>query len=493
MSASNITFELIQQAAVSPSKTALILADAEIDYATLDNIVWRTATLLHDHGIKNGDVTGIFQQNELSRLFITLALMRIGSTGVPLTRSLTDYQIGLISNTTGMKHIVSDRASVENFGPNPIVIHPDDIKNQKNINYQVICKYPSVDCLFVPGSGSTGKQKIIPQSHQILRDRVTLAFACGSSPEQERVLSLTSLEHASGINRLLSVINIGGAFAIIDKPVDFIADYCLDKKITTLFASVFHAEYLLKQHKSESGLLLPGLRSFRISGSSVSMDLRRSIRDRLTPNLHLVYGANECGRISAAFPPEVFDDELSVGHPLPGVQVEITDSRGEILPFGARGQVRIKTSSVIPQYIGDPEATSSHIRDGWFQTGDIGEFSANGSLRIFGRTDGMMILNGINIYPIEIEQAIKNIPGIFDVVGLSIKDEIAQDIPIAIVSTYPDIQISEDQILKQVSRRLGFRSPRKIILLNEIPRNSNGKVQREKLQKLIRSYLDNFS
>lgn len=262
--ARNITFELLHQAGLAHSKTALITSNDEISYKELDRLVWKAATLLHEKGLRPGDKIGIFQQDEFLRVLCTLGLIRLGATVVPLARSLTSYQRNEIILLSEIKAIISDFPTLLTPQVSVIRVNLNQILNQAIIDHDVLCEQPVTDCLLVPGSGSTGKPKIIPQSHQMLTHRISLAFSANKNPSNERVLSLTNLEFASGINRLLSVISLGAAFSVIDRPISSIADYCLHKKITTLFASVFHMESLLQKSPRERGLLLPELSSLRI-------------------------------------------------------------------------------------------------------------------------------------------------------------------------------------------------------------------------------------
>jgi acyl-CoA synthetase (AMP-forming)/AMP-acid ligase II len=97
-----------------------------------------------------------------------------------------------------------------------------------------------------------------------------------------------------------------------------------------------------------------------------------------------------------------------------------------------------------------------------------------------------MIVNGINIYPIEIEQALRDIPGVVDVVAMPISDKVSQDIPVAVISLDAKTKIDAIEIQEIALARLGFRAPRKVFVLREIPRNSNGKVQRKELMALLK-------
>lgn len=482
----NITFDLMNQAQKSPNKPALILSEISINYQTTNKLVWNAASLFFEKGVKEGDTVGILQNNEILRILSSLAIIRLGATVVPLARSLTQFQIDSILRATKITKIISDLSDFPKSNISFIHASLQEIINQKQVNYNIISEQPASDCLIISGSGSSGKQKMIPQTHENIKDRISLGFPNNIDQGEERTLSLTNLEFASGINRLLSVFHIGGSYCVLDKPINSLVKYCHEKKITTLFTSVFHMESLIRSTPKDHTILLPQLNSLRISGSSVSLKLRNTIREKVCSNLHLIYGANECGRITFSYPPKVYENQFTVGKPLPGVTVEITNSDGVLIQSGQKGLIRVKTPSVVRGYLNDREETEKRFKNGWFYTGDIGELTDDGSLQIFGRSDDMMISNGINIYPIEIEQTLLEIAEVKDVVAIPLKHEIYQEIPIAVVSLVQNSKLTTNEIKTFADLRLGFRSPRIVIIINEIPRNANGKLQREELFQILK-------
>ena len=101
----------------------------------------------------------------------------------------------------------------------------------------------------------------------------------------------------------------------------------------------------------------------------------------------------------------------------------------------------------------------------------------------------MMIFNGINIHPIELEKIVKAIPGVKDVVALPLKNSVHQDIPICVVTLDTNTTINSETVLQLASERLGFMAPKEIVVLNKIPRNDNGKLQAKELLRLVNEYL----
>jgi long-chain acyl-CoA synthetase len=224
----------------------------------------------------------------------------------------------------------------------------------------------------------------------------------------------------------------------------------------------------------------PGTR-VHASGSRVPARLRQSFRTDAGTQLHISYGAREIGRISTTYP-EGGDDELeSVGIPVPSIELQIVDDDGHPLPTGERGEIRVRSAGMIREYHLDPAATSRHFRDGWFHPGDVGSLTPGGSLCIHGRFDDMMSLNSIKIFPAEIERVLEEHPAVRAAAAFGIRSAVHGDIPVAAVELYAPAQAGPDELLTLARQRLGVRAPRRIFVLDALPRNATGKIVRREL------------
>ena len=139
-------------------------------------------------------------------------------------------------------------------------------------------------------------------------------------------------------------------------------------------------------------------------------------------------------------------------------------------------------------YLNDPESTRSCLIDGWFFPGDLGKMTPDGQLIHCGRADQMMIFNGINIYPAEIEQCVTRHPAVTDAAAFPLSSPVHQDVPVCAVVLLEGSTITEEHLLAYLQQRLGFRSPRRLIRLKAIPRNEQGKVIRHELMARVSAF-----
>jgi acyl-coenzyme A synthetase/AMP-(fatty) acid ligase len=362
------------------------------------------------------------------------------------------------------------------------------VKEATDIDFSLRDPEPEAYCVIDVGSGSTGKQKFIPYTHQQLLELATRTARQYSLSAGDRLATLVHLNFVSTKRRYLSMISAGAATVLFSRSrVDPVA---LVKRceVSILIGTVFHLERLLSSLPDDAKNLMSGLRLLVVTSSTVSTALRNRIAEKLTRNLCINYGANECSTMTWAQAPEVFEIEGTVGTPMEGVSVEIIDADGKQLPPGEVGQIRLQAPGMVDGYLNDAEASGKSFSDAWFYPGDLGKFTEVGQLIYCGRADHMMIMNGINIYPAEIERVVSGHPAIRDTAAVPIKHTVHQDVPVCAVSLHAGTSVTQQEMLEYTRQRLGARGPRFIVILEEIPRDERGKLRRPELyQQLTRS------
>ena len=175
----------------------------------------------------------------------------------------------------------------------------------------------------------------------------------------------------------------------------------------------------------------------------------------------------------------------SVGLPLPGVEIRITDGDGNPLPQGEIGMIEVRGPNVFQGYWKMPEKTQAEFRkDGFFITGDLGAIGPDGYLRIVGRSKDLIITGGLNVYPREIESLIDELPGVEEsaVVGLP-HDDFGEGVTAFLVAK-EGAGLTETDVLDSLCDRLArFKLPKRVLFVDQLPRNSMGKVQKSVLRE----------
>jgi acyl-coenzyme A synthetase/AMP-(fatty) acid ligase len=208
------------------------------------------------------------------------------------------------------------------------------------------------------------------------------------------------------------------------------------------------------------------------------------IRERLSPNLYIHYGTTEVGIIAIATPDHVARIPGAVGAPVPGVKVEIVDAEGHPVPAGEIGEIRVRSAAAIDFYLDDEDENARAFQNGWFRPRDSVSLTEAGVLIHHGRADDVIILDGINIYPFEIEDALLEHEAVTEAVAFSVKSPARGDIPLAAVVVKRSLVRAE--LLNYCHSLLGEHAPHDVIALASLPRNAMGKVVKTELPDIYR-------
>jgi long-chain acyl-CoA synthetase len=179
----------------------------------------------------------------------------------------------------------------------------------------------------------------------------------------------------------------------------------------------------------------------------------------------------------------------SVGRPLPGVEERVVGPDGRVLPAGEDGEIRIKGPNVMKGYYKLPDLTASVFDEqGYFKTGDMGRFDADGHLYITGRIKEMLIISGENVFPREIEEAINHHPAVKDSAVVGLADPSRGEVPIAFVELKEGEAWDEAAVRAFVRDRLPpYKVPKEFRVLDALPRNPTGKIMRRALAERLRA------
>jgi long-chain acyl-CoA synthetase len=255
------------------------------------------------------------------------------------------------------------------------------------------------------------------------------------------------------------------------------------ERVTLSFMTPAHFIRILEVPDDERAAFdLSSLRLIVHGAAPCPVEVKRRILDVLAPaQIWELYGASEGGATRIG-PDEWRAHPGSVGLPWPGVEVRILDNGGRPLPDGEQGLVYVRPAGGMRfHYHDDPDKTASAWRDDAFTVGDIGYLDADGYLYLTDRASDMVIRGGVNIYPREIEEVLFTHPAVVDCAVFGVPDERFGERLRAVVETRAEV--SPDELREHVRERLAeFKVPAEVELVDELPRNPNGKVMKRWLR-----------
>jgi malonyl-CoA/methylmalonyl-CoA synthetase len=197
------------------------------------------------------------------------------------------------------------------------------------------------------------------------------------------------------------------------------------------------------------------------------------------------YGMTETG-MNTSNPYEGERRAGTVGFPLPGVELRITNPEtGKPLSQGETGVIEVRGPNVFKGYWRNPEKTAQEFRsDGFFITGDLGQIDGDGYMHIVGRAKDLIITGGLNVYPKEVETEIDALPGVIESAVVGLPHEDFGEAVAAIVVPAPGASLDEQTVQEALTKKLGrFKVPKRVLFIDELPRNTMGKVQKNLLRE----------
>jgi cyanophycin synthetase len=482
----NITTSLSKIASATPDAIALLDSEASISYGELDQAVSWAARYFANEGLARDTIVALDLPDQYQHLISSLALARLGVAQIafgvadpPLLRQNFARRLRIAAIICDKDMRADAPAAVIEPPPRDVC----EIKALKSVRFDGPDNAATPLLILRTSGTSTGVPKLGVLTHASAQPRIEAKGFALPAGLGCRYLALGDLSFNSVKTRALHCVLSGGCLVLHRNRLDpqSIVDLIAARGVNYVSCSPSRASSLLDL-ADESEILLPGVEAFRVGSTFVPQPLREQILNRLTPNLLIAYGITEIGTVSIASPEIVRNMPGVVGTIVPGISAEVIDETGMVLPPETTGRLKIKGPGMIQSYLDAPEDSQRAFREGWFYSDDRVEFTRRGELIHHGRVDDVMIFDGININPVEIENVILRHPALSEAEAFAIPDDVHGDVPFAAVVLRS--KVSETELLSYCRSRLGAHSPQAVFIVPSLPRNAAGKVIKSKLRQV---------
>lgn len=484
-------------------KSAIIFRQEQLSFVQLRDKVFALGQGLLKLGVVPGDRVAIYLPNWPEYVLSYLAIWSIGACSVPLDFMLAEDEILSCLGHSEAKILVTKHKANISFtalkAKLPLLenIISCQSKDEQSLSFEELlasgsnlfakAEIKEDDCAIIfYTSGTTGKPKgVLINYAQLDAPPKSMAFFVNSDlGPQDTALCALPFSHLGGLIYIQNTITFGLTLVLMERfiPLDFLRN--IQNYKVNFFWIVPSMYYALLQLKEFETFNLSSLRWIVTFGASNSPQALRRFQ-QFCPQVCLLngWGLTETNAPTVVLPMGAKNIE-SVGRPAPWIQVKIFSEKDQELPVGQIGEVVVKSWVVTPGYFKDELLTQATIRQGWFHSGDLGRFDAEGFLYIVGRKKEMIKVGGEIVFEPEVEASIQKHPDIAEVAVIGIADKLRGEVPKAFVVAKEGKSISTQDLRYFLRQHLAhFKIPHYFEFCSTLPKNRVGKIDKEQLRK----------
>ncbi|MGL4238318.1 AMP-binding protein [Tabrizicola sp.] len=469
------------------------LRNGPVTYADLLAETGQLANALMALGLRKGDRLLLQVEKCEAVLSLYLACLRVGVVFLPVNPGYTVAETEHFLKDARPALAVVDSARVEGLAALGARTIPLDellaLAAVQGAGHDDPAHGPDDLAAILYTSGTTGRSKGVMLSRENLASNAEALVGLWRFTGADVLLHALPVFHTHGLFVATNCVLYSGASMIFQRsfsPGAVLA--ALPQASVMMGVPTFYTRLL-----GEAGLTRKACAHMRlfISGSApLSPATHAEWEDRTGHAILERYGMTETNMITSN-PYDGARKAGTVGLPLPGVEVRVTGADGLEVPLGEAGAIEVRGPNVFRGYWRMPDQTAKEFRDGWFVTGDLGAFDAAGYLSILGRAKDLVISGGLNVYPAEVEAALDELPGVAASAVIGVPHPDFGEAVVACLVPAAGAALDEAAVRSALRERLAaFKIPKRVLVLDDLPRNAMGKVQKAELR---RAYAELFS
>lgn len=487
--------------------TAVVSAEDESSWRKLDERADALAASYLGLGLEPGDRVASLMPNRTALLIHYLACFRAGLVATPLNYRYTAREIDHALEVSGAATIVAHHERADDIAESSLApglrlgmvwysapegegtVRLEDLIAGEMPGERFPARGEDEPAAIFFTSGSTGPAKGVTHTHGTLRWMMASAAAAFGLTADDVFLPGSSMSHIGSFLWSLTTLSVGGR-VVIARTFDSheILPLLREHQPTILAMIPAALAALIRDHD-----LVPSdfssLRICRAGADKVSTELLHEFAAEAGFPIDEGYGMTEVG-LATLNPPSGVIKQGSIGPPIAGFSIEIRDEDGGTCGAETVGRVWIRTRSRMAGYWEAPEATGEVVHDGWLDSGDLARSDEDGYLWFFGRKKQVIVHDGSNISPLEVEAALMEHPAV-DLAGvIGVHDEVHGENVRAYVTLREGAEApSSADLIVHCRERIGYKAPEEVVVIDEMPLNPTGKIDRPGLKRMAEDHL----
>ncbi|MDB6179951.1 malonate--CoA ligase [Paracoccus fistulariae] len=491
----NTLFDALMEMHRESERDFLILPDGDsLSYQQVHDLSGQMANELVALGVMPGDRVAVQVEKSPEALALYLATLRAGAVFLPLNTAYTATEVAYFIGDARPALVICDPAkepqrdqfmspdaTLRSMGADGQGSFLQGALGQSAMHHPTARSGDDLAAILYT-SGTTGRSKGAMLSHDnLLSNARTLVDAWRFSAD-DVLLHALPIFHTHGLFVASNVMMLaGGAMIWLPKFDAGQVIGLLPRATTMMGVPTFYTRLLDRDDFTAE--LAANMRLFTSGSAPLLAETHRAFEERSGHRILERYGMTETN-MNTSNPYEGDRRAGTVGPPLPGVELRVTHEGAEVAQ-GEIGMIEVRGANVFQGYWQMPEKTAEELADdGWFTTGDLGLIDADGYVTIVGRGKDLIISGGFNIYPKEVELLIDEMPGVLESAVIGVPHPDFGEGVVAVIARARDQDPDPQAILADLADKLAkFKQPKKIVIVDELPRNTMGKVQKAALRK----------
>jgi len=493
-----------------PDRDAVICGSERLSYGALQQSVARLAQGLAELGVSAGDRIVLYLPNGFEFVQAFYAAQSLGAIAVPVTTRLTIGELAYFCKDSAPAVVVchaEQAAAVEAMLNDAIQSVVVGAATDRSRSFAaLLVSEPNTaragpldqeDCLISYTSGTTGRPKgaVATHANVLVQHAFIHAVEWGITAE-DRFLVATPLAHRTGFGRLANALTLGGTIVVMEQFDPAEAVSLIEREQITVMGMVPTVCRMILPHIAREPEKCRTLRRVVVTGEAFPVDLKKQFM-ALLPDTKLVsfFAMTEAGAVTCLSHAEQLTHPTSVGRPTPGIEVRVIDEASNDVEPGEIGEVLVRSGrpgayTVMKGYWNRPAETETALRNGWLHTGDLGHLDDDGYLYIADRKKDMIVSGGFNIYSKEVEHVLAACPGVADAAVVGVPDSLFGEAVAAYIEPEPGAAPTAEGVLAHCREHLaGYKKPKYVAFMANLPRNITGKVLKRELAAKARTDL----
>jgi malonyl-CoA/methylmalonyl-CoA synthetase len=458
-----------------------------LTYGDLERESKRLAIGMVSAGVTRGDRVAYQLQKSPSALVVHLALLRCGAIQVPLNPDYTDDEVALLLGDAEPTLLI--RPTSRKVIPGPWQLLTVDADGDGSLGRlpaddmgDLPPVAPSDGAALLYTSGTTGRPKGALLTHANLQaNATTLVREWGFGPT-DRLLHVLPLFHTHGLFVAAHCVLASGASMVllprfdVSQVLDQLPSCSVMMGVPTHYTRLLADEQFGAEH-------CQGVRLFVSGSAPMTPAVHAEFTQRTGARVLERYGMTETSMLTSN-PLRGERRPGSVGRALPGVSVRVVGAGDRPVTAGETGDVQVRGANVFGGYWRRPDLMAdTFTADGWFRTGDLGRFGEDGYLELVGRSKDLVITGGLNVYPKDVEVVLDTLPGVMESAVIGLPDPDLGEIVVGVVVAHSGVVLDPGELRAAARKRLsGYKTPKRIVVADSLPRNVMGKVQKSVLR-----------